>query len=508
VLRVDARRPSYWKVENLDDFDGAVWRTSRLSSLGGDVEDDLAGDYLQRPQWTEQLRVTVRRLEGTQVVTAGTALRVEESSRPVREGEAPGAFVASDSFTSGDSYTVTAHVPRPSPGQLAEATTGREGRHVDEDLQFTVPLRRDPSVEQMIPRTDAGAVASEAVVRFPAFDMIDAGRKPVALFPEAGRLGPGGLALKVSHYRETWRLAKRLRAEATTPYEYVLAIDRYLQDGFSYSETPAPIPPERTVLDAFLTETRSGYCQHFSGSMALLLRMGGVPARVVTGFAPGGHSDRKDAWIVRDTDAHSWVEAWFDEYGWVTFDPTPPATPARSQIAALTATPEEGSDASGDAPAGSAARTGGVRPDLLGSQSGPGGAGAGAGAEDGGISAWWLAPPLLLVAAGGAWWLARRRWRSHPVGGRLERLVAELEAALRRLGRPATEGMTLQQVEAGLRRTPQAAAYVRALRAGRYSPAATLPTPAQRRALRSALARGGGPFGRIRALLALPPWRA
>ena len=68
--------------------------------------------------------------------------------------------------------------------------------------------------------------------------------------------------------------------------------------------------------------------------------------------------------------------------------------------------------------------------------------------------------------------------------------------------------MTLQQVEAGLRRTPQAAAYVRALRAGRYSPAATLPTPAQRRALRSALARGRGPFGRIRALLALPPWRA
>ena len=133
------------------------------------------------------------------------------------------------------------------------------------------------------------------------------------------------------------------------------------------------------MLDAFLTETKSGYCQHFSGGMALLLRMGGVPARVVTGFAPGGHSDRKDAWIVRDTDAHSWVEAWFDDFGWVTLDPTPPATPARSQIAALTAAPESGAAASGDAPRGRAtARTGGVRPDLLGTQDGPGGAGAGA----------------------------------------------------------------------------------------------------------------------------------
>ena len=450
----------------------------------------------------------MRRLEGDQVVTAGTALRVEQSSRPVREGEAPGSFVADDDFSSGDSYTVTAHIPRPSPGQLEEATTGSEGRHVEKELQITVPLRRDASVEQLIPRTEAGAVASEAIVRFPSFDLIDAGRKPVALYPEVRRLGPGGRALRVSHYLETWRLAKQLRAEATTPYEYVLAIDRYLQSGFTYSERPTPTPPERTVLDAFLTETKSGYCQHFSGAMALMLRMGGVPARVVTGFAPGGHSDRKDAWIVRDTDAHSWVEAWFDEYGWVTFDPTPPATPARSQIAALTAAPEESADAGSDVPTGSAARTGGVRPDLLGPQSGPGGAGAGAGAGEGGISAWWLAPPLLLAAAAGAWWLARRRWRSRPVGGRLERLVAELEAALRRLGRPATEGMTLQQVEAGLRRTPQAAAYVRALRAGRYSPAATLPTPAQRRALRSALAHGSGPFGWIRALLALPPWRA
>ena len=508
VLRVDARRPSYWKVENLDEFDGAVWRTSGVSSLDQEAEDDLAEDYLQRPQWTEELRVTVRRLEGEEVVTAGTALRVEDSSRPVREGEAPGSYVASDGFASGDSYTVTAHVPRPSPDQLAEATTGREGRHVEDELQIAVPLRRDAATEQLIPRTDAGAVASEAIVRFPAFDMIDAGQKPVALFPEVRRLGPGGRALRVSHYQGTWRLARQLRAEATTPYEYVLAIDRYLQDGFTYSEKPAPIPPERTVLDAFLTETKSGYCQHFSGAMALLLRMGGVPARVVTGFAPGGHSDRKDAWIVRDTDAHSWVEAWFDEFGWVTFDPTPPATPARSQIAALTA---------------------GARREL-----GPerrrrrrrGGAPAACAPTCSARSRARAAPARAPAprTAGSPPGGSRRRCCSRPPAGRggwragagaASRSVAASNGSSPswrpRCGgsaAPRRQGMTLQQVEAGLRRTPQAAAYVRALRAGRYSPAATLPTPAQRRALRSALARDGGPFGRIRALLALPPWRA
>jgi transglutaminase-like putative cysteine protease len=506
VLRVDAQDPAYWKVEDLDEFDGAVW-TGSGPSLRRDGEDDLPSDYRQRPQWTKTFRVTVRRLEGREVVRAGTALRVEDSSRPVHPGERPGSFVADDGFTSGDSYTVVAHIPKPSPTQLAEATSGRDGRHLD-SLRITVPLRRDAALQPGIPRTLAGAAPESAVVLFPPFDAMSAGQKPIAGYIEARQRGRGPQALRASHYAQTWALAQRLRADATTPYDYVLAIDRYLQNGFTYSEIPTPTPPDRAVLDAFLTETKSGYCQHFSGAMALMLRMGGVPARVVTGFAPGGHSDRKDAWIVRDTDAHSWVEAWFDEYGWVTLDPTPPATPARSQIAALTAPPESSTGANGDAPTGSNPRTGGVRPDLLGAQDGPGGAGSSSASDGGGISAWWIVPPLAAALLGGMWWLLRRRWRSHPVGGRFDRLVAELEAALRRLGRPATAGMTLQQVEAGLRRTPQAAAYVRALRAGRYSPAASLPTAAQRRALRSALMRGRGPLARARAFWSMPPWRS
>ena len=105
-------------------------------------------------------------------------------------------------------------------------------------------------------------------------------------------------------------------------------------------------------LEHFLFDTKAGYCQHFSGAMALLLRFGGIPTRVATGFSPGGFRKRQGEWVVRDRDAHSWVEAWFDGIGWVTFDPTPTATPARSLIAAI-ADPNSGSqrDAGGDVPA-------------------------------------------------------------------------------------------------------------------------------------------------------------
>ena len=92
--------------------------------------------------------------------------------------------------------------------------------------------------------------------------------------------------------------------------------------------------------------------------MALLLRFGGVPARVATGFSPGGFRRRQGEWVVRDRDAHSWVEAWFDGIGWVTFDPTPSATPARSLIAAINAPTES---ARRDSAADAAARQPGAR---------------------------------------------------------------------------------------------------------------------------------------------------
>ena len=95
--------------------------------------------------------------------------------------------------------------------------------------------------------------------------------------------------------------------------DYIRAVDDYLhQPEFRYVERPAQPPAGDAPLDFFLNDSHEGYCQHFAGAMALLLRMGGLPARVATGFTPGGYSERNEAWIVRDTDAHAWVEVWFD----------------------------------------------------------------------------------------------------------------------------------------------------------------------------------------------------
>ena len=519
VLRVRSERPRYWKVASLEEFDGRGWRDrGDAPPPGGEPpQADVLEDWRNRPAWTGELTVSIRRLRTSAVPAAGTVLGVRRSTRPLRELSVPGRYRAETELRRGDSYTVEVHEPRPTGTQLAGATSGARRKQWDDlvtELPFAPERRERPS--DGIPVAPEGTVPTSAQLRFSPFGGPAA---PVAGYPGLGVSGSGPAALRASAYERTWRLARRLRAPARTPFAYVQAVTRHLQRGFGYSERPPEVPAGQAPLEHFLFEGRAGYCQHFSGAMALLLRMGGVPARVATGFSPGGYSKRKGAWIVRDTDAHSWVEAWFDQFGWVTLDPTPAATPARSLIAALEPAPAPAvPDAAPDDAAGGGGAAGGrggsgLRGDLARDPSGRAGPGDAAEAADGGGTPVWallaggaVALAALIVAA---LTLARRRRRRLPQrgGSPLDRAVTELEGALRRSGRPAPAGTTLRQLEQRLGGSPEAAAYLRTLRAGRYGPAPpAAPTSAQRRALRRELAAGLGLPGRLRALWALPPW--
>ena len=120
-------------------------------------------------------------------------------------------------------------------------------------------------------------------------------------------------------------IARRLAAGAPTPYDAVQRIEVYLRSNFQYKQD---VPNRTYPLPAFIFQDRAGYCQQFSGAMALMLRMLGIPSRVAAGFAPGGREPDRSNYLIDDTDAHNWVEVFFPGIGWATFDPTPPAAPA------------------------------------------------------------------------------------------------------------------------------------------------------------------------------------
>jgi transglutaminase-like putative cysteine protease len=475
LLRVRATRPSYWKAEDLETFDGTRWHADESRSGVEPTQEGIA----DHPRWRQQVRVTLRGMETRDFIAPGQTLSISRAPRqPVNSS--PGRFSVSSGASglrSGSAYLAESYVPRPRPAQLRASPATYPGS-LTENLSMLTP-------------TDGSS--GRTLIRFATFgtDSI-----PIALGPGVGSTDAVGV-LQRSGYGRMYALAQRLEAGARTPYEVVRRVEQYLANPrFAYDEKVAG---QRLALPAFLFRTHTGYCQHFSGAMALLLRMAGVPARVSGGFTSGKEDKRSGEYVVRDTDAHSWVEVWFVGLGWVTFDPTPAAAPARSQSATGAVVTAGGVIPSGPQPRG-----------AIGGSADPGPAGGQAAADDGGGAgtsvAVWIGLVVALVATGT---LARAGWRRH----RRTRLahagedpgVAELERALRRTGRPLPQGTTLLELERRFAGQPGAREYVRALADRRFGAEGAGPTSAQRRALRRALASGLGLRGRIRALWAVPP---
>jgi protein-glutamine gamma-glutamyltransferase len=116
-------------------------------------------------------------------------------------------------------------------------------------------------------------------------------------------------------------LAETVTKSATSNYSRAKSIETYLRNNLGYTlELPGE---EADPLANFLFERKKGHCEYFASSMAIMLRTLGIPSRVINGFRGGEYNDLNRTYIIRGRDAHSWVEAYFPEYGWVTFDPTP-----------------------------------------------------------------------------------------------------------------------------------------------------------------------------------------
>lgn len=150
------------------------------------------------------------------------------------------------------------------------------------------------------------------------------------------------LALPASGNPRTRQLAKRLAAEARDPTAYVAAILEYFRDRpFIYTLRPPPLSvasdnidngPGNDLIDRFLFESRKGFCEHFAGSFAFLMRAAGVPARIVLGYQGGEMNSYGGYLVVRQSDAHAWCEVWMEDRGWVRVDPTGFVAPARLRV--------------------------------------------------------------------------------------------------------------------------------------------------------------------------------
>jgi hypothetical protein len=130
-------------------------------------------------------------------------------------------------------------------------------------------------------------------------------------------------------------LARQVTSTQTNPYDKVKAIETYLRSDLRYSLDVKPPPQDQDPIVYFLFGSRVGYCEYFASSMGEMLRSLGIPVRLVDGYGPGSTQavqlgpGRHEAEVlggpklVRASDAHTWVEVFFPNYGWIPFEPTP-----------------------------------------------------------------------------------------------------------------------------------------------------------------------------------------
>ena len=297
VLRISGtNRSLYWRATTLDTFTGDRWLEQldvRVSELAiGELPDDpLLPEEARREDDLVTQDVQVVGLRDAHVIAASTPVGLDGESLGLVTKYAGGVVELNRSLERGERYTVSSYAPRPRQADLAQ-------------LEADYP---QPSELDRYFRLGRKAL--------PPFGSPGRAEVVAEIFEDDGRNS-------LSAYEGLSQQAERIASGARTPYGAVVAIEAWLRTtgGFVYDEQP-PSSGGAPPLAYFVVEGRRGYCQQFAGAMALMLRFLGIPARVAAGFTSGSY--REGVWTVTDHNAHAWVEVWFPEYGWLTFDPTP-----------------------------------------------------------------------------------------------------------------------------------------------------------------------------------------
>lgn len=141
------------------------------------------------------------------------------------------------------------------------------------------------------------------------------------LNPDQDGFLEAGLQLPENKHPRARQLALTLHRQAEDEQGYIdNVLQHFNQNAFSYTLTP-PVLYGDTV-DQFLFESQSGFCEHYAASFTVLMRAAGIPARIVTGYLGGEVNPINNLMVVRQRDAHAWVEVWLENRGWIRVDPT------------------------------------------------------------------------------------------------------------------------------------------------------------------------------------------
>lgn len=420
IMEVTSRLPSYWRATTLEFFTGNTWLSS--APFPSQIPDgpgprEIPAADPEPPGSAVQQTFELFGTSTNYIFTGGypRTLTIDISAGVHRSDT--GALRSETVLPSPITYEMTSIVPRISPGDL-------RGTSYDYPDSIRTTYLDLPIPDMATYRGMSGQAGGTT---------------------EGSAPGVTGALAEVGEYADIYALSEAMVGDAVDPYEVTLRIERYLPAHYSYS---LQVPPSAFIspIAAFLFDARTGYCQHFAGAMALLLRLNGIPARVAVGFTTG---EQVGTWtyLVTSNNAHAWVEAYFAGVGWLPFDATPgrdlplpgPSSTSPGFVDPFT---HDGPTGGTVAPPTLPDATGRLPQDVE--------TGGGVGALAARIP-WGWALPVLPAAALLAWPFARRWMRERPVHRgrpeqRLRSSIGLLRDDLLVAGVPVRPSSTLDQL--------------------------------------------------------------
>jgi transglutaminase-like putative cysteine protease len=269
VFTVRSSKAAYWRFQTLDRFTGRLWlpaRTSASTLITGQSSQVQLGSGIgidSSAGTVVSAHVRVERLRQISLPAPYLAVAFGGNRDPIQYDPASATLMAPNGTYDGFSYDVTALAEGPKPTDL------------DALGNFGTNPNSTPSTQL-----------------------------------------PSDMPSQIS------RIAHRLTDGFGTTYQKVMAIQNYLLGNFRYDEHVKAGHSTNDIL-YFLNVSRAGFCEQFAGTMAVLLRELGIPARVAVGFTPGSLDKGAGVYRVETSNAHAWVEVQFPRYGWLPFEPTP-----------------------------------------------------------------------------------------------------------------------------------------------------------------------------------------
>jgi len=284
IFNVESSAARYWRAVTFDTFDGRGWINTGALEAGVEPGQSVpVGGWNERKALTQ----TITLMDSTGSVVFG-APDIRSLSLPV------------------DVLVEAAPVQPIAPASLGEGLPAA--------VEFSMVRARETlDIGDSYTLVSNTTTATEKAMREAGTDY------PLEIVDRYVQL-PEGFSPRVAE------LARTLTVSSTTPYDAARTIEGYLRT-IPYNDLIAAPANDVDPLEYFLFDIREGYCDYYASSMAMMLRVLGIPARTASGYAEGIFDEETLRYYITERDAHTWVEVFFPDLGWVEFEPTAGESP-------------------------------------------------------------------------------------------------------------------------------------------------------------------------------------